>query len=208
MKVLVTDFDLTLYDDNYEKNLEYLKTLKNIEVIINTGREHITLFEDLKIECNYYILGDGSYIMNKNKEVIYTKPIKKETISILKKRIKQLKYTKSWFIDFDGEVVKLEVKIENKETAEKDLEYMIKGLDDVYGYLSRNWINIIDQHARKEIALEYLDSINHYDKIYTVGDGPTDYGMLKKYNGYLISKEKKEGFNCINNFLELKNKIK
>ena len=73
MKVLVTDFDLTLYDDNYEKNLEYLKTLKDIEVIINTGREHITLFEDLKIECNYYILGDGSYIMNKNKEVIYTK---------------------------------------------------------------------------------------------------------------------------------------
>lgn len=208
MKVLVTDFDLTLYDDNYEKNLEYLKTLKDIEVIINTGREHITLFEDLKIECNYYILGDGSYIMNKNKEVIYTKPIKKGTIDILKKRIKQLKYTKSWFIDFDGEVVKLEVKIENKETAEKDLEYMIKDLDDVYGYVSRNWINIIDQHARKEIALEYLDSINHYDKIYTVGDGQTDYGMLKKYNGYLISKEKKEGFNCINNFLELKNKIK
>ena len=191
MKVLVTDFDLTLYDDNYEKNLEYLKTLKDIEVIINTGREHITLFEDLKIECNYYILGDGSYIMNKNKEVIYTKPIKKGTIDILKKRIKQLKYTKSWFIDFDGEVVKLEVKIENKETAEKDLEYMIKDLDDVYGYVSRNWINIIDQHARKEIALEYLDSINHYDKIYTVGDGQTDYGMLKKYNGYLISKEKK-----------------
>ena len=208
MKVLVTDFDMTLYDDNYEENIKYLKSLKDIEVIINTGREHITLFNDLKIECNYYILGDGSYIMNKNKEVIYTKPIKKETIEILKERIKQLKYTKSWFIDFNDEVVKLEVKIEDKEIAEQDLKYMLNGLDDVYGYVSRNWINIIDQQARKEIAIEYLDNINHYDKIYTVGDGPTDYGMLKKYNGYLITKENKEGFNCIKNFLELKDKIK
>ena len=208
MKILATDFDFTLYDDNYEKNLEYLKTLKDIEVIICTGREHITLFEDLKIECNYYILGDGSYIMNKNKEIVYIKPIKEETIKILKERIKQLKYTKHWFISFDNKVAKLEVKIKDRETAEKDLKYMLKDLDDVYGYVSRNWINIVDQQARKEIALEYLDNINHYDKIYTVGDGVTDYGMLKKYNGYLISKEKKEGFNCIDNFLELKKKIK
>ena len=208
MKALVTDFDMTLYDDNYEENIKYLKSLKNMDVIVNTGREHITLFNDLKIECNYYILGDGSYIMNRDKEVIYTKPIKKETIKILKERIKQLKYTKSWFIDFNDEVVKLEVKIEDQEKAEKDLKYMLNGLDDVYGYVSRNWINIIDQQARKEIAIEYLDSINHYDKIYTVGDGPTDYGMLKKYDGYLITNKNKKGFNCIKKFLELKNKIK
>ena len=208
MKILVSDFDFTLYDDNYEKNLKYLESLEDIELIINTGRDHISLFNDFKLECNYYILCDGSYIMNKNKEVIYIKPIKKETIEILKERIKKLKYTKYWFIDFNQEVTKLEIKINDPETAQKDLEYMLTGLDDIYGYVSRNWINIMDKEAKKEIALEYLDSINHYDKIYTVGDGPTDYGVLKKYNGYLISKEKKEGFNCINNFLELKDKIK
>ena len=208
MKLLASDFDFTLYDDNYKNNLEYVKSLKNVEFIINTGRDHISLFNDFKMKCNYYILGDGSYIKKKKKKIIYIKPIKKETCNILKERIKQLNYTKHWFISFSGKVAKLEVKISDKETAQKDLEYMIKDLDDVYGYVSRNWINIMNKQAKKEIALEYLNNINNYDEIYTVGDGPTDYGMIKKYNGYLISKEKKEGFNCINNFLELKDKIK
>ena len=196
MKILASDFDGTLYDDKYEENLEYIKSLKNIELIVTTGRDHISLFNDFKLESNYYILGDGSYIMNKNKEIVYIKPIKKETCKILKDRIKKLKYTKYWFISFNDEVAKLEVKIEDRETAENDLKYMINGLDDV------------DNNAKKEIAIEYLDSINHYEKIYTVGDGPTDYGMLKKYNGYLITKKAKKEFNCIDNFLELKDIIK
>ena len=208
MKILASDFDGTLYDDKYLENLEYVKSLKDIELIVTTGRDHISLFNDFKLESNYYILGDGSYVMDKNKEIIYIQPIRKETCKILKERIKKLKYTKHWFISFKDEVAKLEVKIRDPKTAQKDLEYMLNGLDDVYGYVSRNWINIVDNNARKEIALEYLDSINHYDKIYTVGDGPTDYGMLKKYNGYLVSKENKKDFNCINNFLELKDRIK
>ena len=208
MKILVSDFDGTLYDDKYKENLEYVKSLKDIELIVATGRDHISLFNDFKLESNYYILGDGSYIMNKKKKIIYIKPIKKETCKILKERIKKLKYTKHWFISFNDDVAKLEVKIKDRETAENDLKYMIDGLDDVYGYLSRNWINIIDNNAKKEIAIEYLDSINNYEKIYTVGDGKTDYGMIQKYNGYLITNEKKKEFNCINSFLELKNIIK
>ena len=160
MKILASDFDGTLYDNKYEENLEYIKSLKNIELVVATGRDHISLFNDFKLESNYYILGDGSYIMNKNKEVIYMKPIKEETCKILKDRINKLKYTKHWFINFNDKVVKLEIKIMDRKNAEKDLKYMINNLNDVYGYLSRNWINIVDNSARKEVALEYLNKIN------------------------------------------------
>lgn len=207
MNLLVSDFDLTFYDENYEDNLKYIKSLKNIEFIVATGRDHISLFNDFKLECNYYILGDGSYIMDRNKKIIFIRPIKKETCKVLENRMKKLNYSKHWFIDFNNEVAKLEIKIEDRSTAEEDLKKMIDGLDDVYGYISRNWINIIDKSARKEIAIEYLDNINHYDKIYTVGDGITDYGMLKKYNGFLVSKTKKEGYNCIDKFIDIKDKI-
>ena len=59
MKILVSDFDGTLYDDKYEENLEYVKSLKKVELIVATGRDHISLFNDFKLESNYYILDDG-----------------------------------------------------------------------------------------------------------------------------------------------------
>ena len=208
MNLLVSDFDETFYDENYKENLEFVKELKNTDFIINTGRDHIMLFKKLKIECNYYILGDGSYIMDKNKNIIYIKPINNNIINKLKEKIKVLNYDKYSFISFDNKVAKIEIKIKDKRTAESDLKYLLDGLDNVYGYVSRTWINIMSNEARKEIALKYIENLTNYDKIYTVGDGPTDYNMLKEYNGFLINKKQIKGFNCINNFLELKYKIK
>lgn len=207
MNLLVSDFDLTFFNDNYKENIKYVKELKNFEFAIATGRNYKFLSEDLKIDCNYYILADGGYVMDKNQKVLYTRPIKDKTYQILEKKLKQLNITNYSFEIFNNDIVKLEIKIEDKDIALKRLDFMLKGLPDLYGYISRNWINIMDKEATKENAVKFLNRLNNYEKIYTVGDGPNDYGMIKEFNGFLISKEKKKGYNTISNFLELKNVI-
>ena len=72
MKVLVSDFDLTLYDDNYANNvLAIKKFVKEGNIfIIATGRSMYDLERDLvDIPCKWYICKDGASIYNDKKEL-------------------------------------------------------------------------------------------------------------------------------------------
>ena len=53
MNLLVSDFDGTFFDDNYEKNIQFIKECKNLDFIIATGRNILSLKNDLKIKCKY-----------------------------------------------------------------------------------------------------------------------------------------------------------
>jgi hydroxymethylpyrimidine pyrophosphatase-like HAD family hydrolase len=51
MNLIITDFDGTFFDDNYLKNIEFIKNLKdNYDFVIATGRNFKSLKKDLKIE--------------------------------------------------------------------------------------------------------------------------------------------------------------
>ena len=214
MNLLVTDFDGTFYDSNYKKNIEFIENLNNIDFVIATGRNFSFLKEDLKIKCDYYICNDGGYILDKNLKLIYRNYINKNTVETIYSRILELNY-KDYFFDNVNEcsnkiidnINKISIRIENDKT-DGDILYLLDGLDDVYAYISTNWINILSIESKKSNGIDFITNINKYKNIYVVGNDINDYDMIKKYNGYFIGSTNIDNFNTINNFLELKMKIK
>ena len=213
MNLIISDFDGTLFDSNYKKNIEAIEKNKNIDLIIATGRNYKSLKKDLKIRCKYYICNDGGYILNKDEKIIYKNFFNQESIEIIYKRLKELNYNDYFFdyIDsFDKKILnninKLSIKIRDKN-AEEDMNYILNNISDAYGYLSENWINILPILSKKETAIEYILNKNNYEKIYVIGNECNDYVMLERYSGFLITDKKIAGYNCINNFLEIIDKL-
>lgn len=214
MNLIITDFDGTFFDNNYLENIKFIESIKdNYDFVIATGRNFKSLKEDLKIECKYYICNDGGYILDNDEKLIYNNFMNDDVIRTVYNGMKELNY-KEYFFDyinyFDTEINKninkLSIKIRDNN-ALKDMKYMLKDLDGVYGYLSNNWINILSTESKKEYAIDKILELNNYEKIYVIGNEINDYGMLEKYSGYLISKDKIEGYKTINNFLELEKEL-
>lgn len=214
MNLLVTDFDGTFYDENYEKNIDLIKNIDNMDFVIATGRNYPSLKKDLKINCKYYICNDGGYILDNNNNLIYRNKIDNNTVKIIYNRIIELGY-KDYFFDnineFSYEIIndinKVSVKIKN-DNALEDIKYILKNLNDVYAYISTNWINILSIDSKKGNAIDLITKLKRYDNIYVVGNDINDYDMLKKYNGYLVSNETNNEFNTIKSFIDLENIIK
>lgn len=214
MKALFSDFDGTFYDDNYIENIKFIENL-GIDFIIATGRHYFSLKNDLKVDCKYYICNDGAYILDSNKNCIYKNSINNSDVETIYKRIKKLGIEDFFLDSYDKltkdltyPVNKFSVKIINRETAMDTLLKLISNLDNVYGYLSENYINILNINSTKETAIDYLIKKENYEKVYVVGNEINDYNMINKYNGYLVTKDKNNNFNCINKFTELKEIIK
>ena len=87
------------------------------------------------------------------------------------------------------------------------MNYILNNISDAYGYLSENWINILPILSKKETAIEYILNKNNYEKIYVIGNEYNDYAMIERYSGFLITDKKIAGYNCINNFLEIIDKL-
>ena len=214
MNLIISDFDGTFYDKNYDENIEFVKSIKeNYDIVIATGRNFKSLKSDLKIDCPYYVCNDGGYILDKNEKLIYKNYINNNSIKIIYERMKKLGYNEYFFdyIDhFDtklkDKINKLSIRIKD-DKASLDIKYLLKDIDDVYAYISTNWINVLSRDSSKEKAVETLLKLTNYDKVYVIGNEINDYEMLKKYNGYLISKENNNKFNTINKFLDLKKKL-
>ena len=214
MNLIITDFDGTFFDDDYLKNIKFIENIKdNYDFVVATGRNFESLKKDLKVKCKYYICNDGGYILDSDEKLIYNNYINKEGIKIVYDRMKELNY-EEYFFDYinyfdtqiNKNINKLSIKIRDNNALD-DMNYMLKDLDEIYGYLSNNWINILSTESKKECAIDKILELNNYEKIYVIGNEINDYGMLKKYSGYLISKDKIKGYKTINNFLELEKEL-
>lgn len=214
MNLIITDFDGTFFDDNYLENINFIENIKNnYDFVIATGRNFKSLKEDLKTKCKYYICNDGGYILDSNEKLIYNNYISDDAIKIVYNRMKELNY-EDYFFDYinyfdtkiNKNINKLSIKIKDNN-ASNDMNYMLKDLDAIYGYLSNNWINILSTESKKENAIDKILELNNYEKVYVIGNEINDYGMLEKYSGYLISKKKIEGYKTISNFLELEKEL-
>ena len=214
MNLLVSDFDGTFYDDNYEENIKLIKKYNNLDFVVATGRNFPSLKGDLKINCKYYICNDGGYILDNNYKLIYRNYINKSTVEIIYSRIKDLGYNEYFFDNIESfsqdiidNINKISIKIQ-RENTKNDIEYLLNGLSDVYAYISTNWINILSVDSIKSNGIDFIAKLNKYKNIYVIGNDINDFEMLKKYNGYFISDKKNDSFNTIKNFLELKDMIK
>lgn len=216
MNLIVSDFDGTFFDENYNKNIELInKNKDNFDFVIATGRSIFSLEKDLKVNCKYYICNDGGYILDSNKNIIYKKYIDFGTVNEMHKRIKDLGCTEFYFDNINEistvpiePVNKILVKLNHDGNDEKNMNNILNGIKKAYGYISDNWINIMSIESAKENGVDFISKLENYDNIYVVGNDINDYKMLKKYNGYLVSNKNIYGFNIINSFQDLKDKIK
>lgn len=202
--MLVSDYDDTFYlnDTDIEKNIKLVEKYQHeLLFIIATGRsyyDYIKKRDKYNIKSKYVILNHGASII-KNDELIYNQEIdnniKKELIKDL-----DIKELVDYFacagkesrlsLDSDN-LTKIHVKYINEEKTYN----IYQKIKDKYGnfvncfLVSNNTaIEIVSSLANKKDAILKLVNIENIvtSKIYTIGNGDTDYDMLKFFNGYAM----------------------
>lgn len=207
MKLIVSDFDLTFFDDNYDENIKLVNDFvdKGNIFVIATGRSYELLkkeIENKNIKFKYLICSDGAIILDETlnilKQIVFDECIN-EIIEHLKKDSNLLS------IDIDSN----QIGISGVYCIFNDIEYASKVLENIKqkynvdGYVTTHGINIINKGISKVNGIDYIKGILKIEdeNIYTVGDSINDVEMIEKYNGYWIGK------NNLSNFKEFIEKI-
>lgn len=218
MICLISDFDGTLYDGNFNKNLKSIKEFmsnKNV-FIIATGRTFKSIknkINEFMIPYDFLICSDGAVIYDKMDNVIYSKYIsndlKKMIISDLKdKKIKLITFDNNFEItdNINENISRILIKTYNEETTCSLIKEVSKKYVDLMVYKSTNWINISTEN--KVDAIKYLERIIKAQKIYVIGDSCNDVKMLEEYDGYVVRNNTlNKGYKVVNSVEHLINLI-
>lgn len=206
MICLVSDFDGTLYDDNFLNNLKSVREFMedgNIFVIA-TGRTFQNIkakTQELNIPYDYLICSDGAAIYDKSDNLIYNKYLDKKIKEDIIQDLKNDKRVKTIMLDDNNDLIS-NIEVDTSRILVKtynDFDYadIINQLRQTYRllkiYKSPNWINI--SYETKDVAISYLEKIISPSKLYVVGDSDNDIEMIEKYDGYIMKKNN----SCVNN---------
>lgn len=206
MICLVSDFDGTLYDDNFLNNLKSVREFMedgNIFVIA-TGRTFQNIkakTQELNIPYDYLICSDGAAIYDKGDNLIYNKYLDKKIKEDIIQDLKNDKRVKTIMLDDNNDLIS-NIEVDTSRILVKtynDFDYadIINQLRQTYRllkiYKSPNWINI--SYETKDVAISYLEKIISPSKLYVVGDSDNDIEMIEKYDGYIMKKNN----SCVNN---------
>ncbi len=201
MFLLASDFDRTFYINNYDfkRNLKLLDDYMKTNVfVIATGRSYDDYMNVTKdcIPLNYLVVNHGATII-KDDKVIKSCYIKEKTIEKLKKIFNFNKIEYFACHDTDSRVdintknlSKINITLPDNLIAKKAICYINEHFDDVKAYLlfHKNQFEIVPIEANKKNAISYISKLENIDKgcVYTIGDGYTDFEMLKYFNGYCM----------------------
>lgn len=199
MICLVSDFDGTLYDDNFLNNLKSVRKFMNDNniFVIATGRtfQNIkTKTQELNIPYDYLICSDGAAIYDKGDNLIYNKYLDKKIKEDIIQDLKNDKRVKTIMLDDNNDLIS-NIEVDTSRILVKtynDFDYadIINQLRQTYSllkiYKSPNWINI--SYETKDVAISYLEKIITPSKLYVVGDSDNDIEMIEKYDGYIMKK--------------------
>ena len=204
MKVLVSDFDKTLFVEDKDIVKDNIKAINRFisngnSFIIETGRIYtdiIIILNEYNIKYNYLVCEDGAKIFNNLGysiiDYLIPKKVVKEVIEVLNKYDLEYKLDDGYNnTDNINDCIKIRSELIDNIDYDKVLDEL-KDLD-VYAYLSTNHLNITSSKINKEKALEYLIKVENYDpnNIYVIGDEINDYEMLQKYHCGVIKKHNK-----------------
>ena len=201
MKVLVTDYDNTLFLKNekvFINNINILKefrALNNI-LIIATGRQYTDIKAKLlkyNIQYDYLICEDGMKIFDGNDKCLRVKYLDNTFV----KELLELVVTKNFDYLLDDGIKYsknlnncLKIAIMRKYNAEDEilLEDIKTKFSSFSGYISAHFLNIMKSDINKKEALKYLEKLFNLENIYTIGDGINDMEMLSYYGGAVMKK--------------------
>lgn len=200
MKCLISDFDGTLYDSNFGKNIEKIREFckENNIFVVATGRTYESILEMMKsynIPFDFLICSDGACIYNNNNDCIYSSympcNLKVDVLKFLDiYNIKELKYDNNLSICQDQKLVsRILLKCEDRNLERKISDELNLHFESINSYLSENWLNISYKKNTKLSAIKYLERYLKGYKIYTIGNDINDVQMIEYYDGYMISKK-------------------
>ncbi len=200
MKMLVSDFDGTLFNKDYKENVKEINNFVNKDnlFVICTGRNLNRLLVDLDkdLKFNYLICSDGAVIYDKDFNEIYRSDIEPKVVD----GVVNIINNNDCFSDLDlihgasldDRKVNAIYAIYDKnkiDMATYALEYIQKTHPQIHGYLSKNYININNRLATKSSGIKKLIEIEHLEPllVYTIGDDINDQDMLLDYIGTLMN---------------------
>ena len=206
VKILVADYDNTLYTDENQlnKNIEYIKEFqKNGNLfVISTSRSWKSMKKEIdtyKIPFDYLCCNTGGSIFSHSGDLLYMGNVNNDIIDKTENVLSQ-------YNDNDLSIIRYGIYKEYEEKIDKLLGYKIKGdkekLEKLKDILEKNLnddFQIVLKNEKdysklflnyklntKENGIEKLVGILPKDdyKIITVGDDDVDFNMIKRYDGY------------------------
>lgn len=203
-KMLVSDYDDTFYinDEDVLKNIQLVDDNRDkMLFMIATGRSYFDFKkkkDKYNIKSEYVILNHGATII-KNDEIIdnveIDNDIKNELIKDLKIENAEKIFAcskKESRLDIEhNNLTKIHIKYPNKEYALEIYNNINKNYSEFLNFFlvsDRTAIEIVSKYANKKDAILKVRKLENIAKenIYTVGDGDTDYEMLRCFNGYVM----------------------
>lgn len=192
MKVIVSDFDGTLYRNNqilYQDKINKFVLSGNI-FIIATGRNMASLKKDLdkfKLNPSFYICNDGAVILDQYLNVIYRTDIDNSMVRPLYNELKNDDNVLEVLIDTGNGLVddihrstnKLIARYFDRDKAINLVNRINSKYPSIFGYVSNNWINITKKTETKGKAIDFLSKYYNFNKypIYIIGNDINDISM-------------------------------
>ncbi|MDD4718585.1 MAG: HAD-IIB family hydrolase [Bacilli bacterium] len=201
MKVLVSDFDDTLFTKDYIKNIKKINEFVNNGnmFIIATGRNLNQLLKDIEgrnINFSYLICNDGGTIFDKDLNLVSRIDIDPQIAEYLLEELNNDNNISKVLVDNGFHYFEHTDVLNNaligryidKDKAQTRIDELMSKYDNINAYLSHNWINIGNKKISKGNAIKYLEELLNLNKnhIYTVGDNINDISMNEMFNGYYI----------------------
>lgn len=202
MKIIVSDFDNTFYTENYEHNIKLINEFvkKGNKFIIATGRPLFTLLppiEGYDIKYEYLICNDGSTIYDKNLRLISAHNLDSDVASRIFDELKRDSNNTEIYIETPYKFSTnlncipngLIAKPIDKNIAKTSVERLRKKYPEVFIYLSRSWINILNANVSKSTAINEVLELNKWRKedVITIGDNNNDIAMNVDFKSYAVS---------------------
>lgn len=212
-KMIVSDFDDTLYyhgfiDPKVVSKISEFRKNGNVFVIA-TGSSYTAFkrkIENSNIEYDYLIINHGSGMYLEDK-LIYDEELDIGALNEIINRYdlsKKEKYTlqkatKGNFFSTSREglvkpnckkITKIHLEL-NKNNYDDEMKYLkekYKNLFNIYEISNNCEIELISNKTSKLKKIEDIIIKNDIDRnyVYAIGDGNSDFEMIKKYNGYSV----------------------
>lgn len=200
--LIVSDYDGTLKKDdsieNIKKNTDMLKFFLNDEtkIMISTGRLYKSIREEIDkfdVPFNYMSCANGNILFDGNFKIIFKTNIDSKIINDLKPFYDQIlgidpldeygiltSNNPTEYLIHLVEEQKVRRQVVNMLLSSPNVDYCTEGNNKyaIHIFKLSNKIKTI------EIVKNRLNLSD--EEIYTIGDGPNDLDMIKRYNGFIV----------------------
>lgn len=215
MSILFSDYDGTFANKpenikiNCDKIRDYM-SMGNI-FVLSSGRSFNSLIqktEEYKIPYDYLACCDGSYLFDKNDNLLMSHKMSHDAVS----QVYDLRdlaicdrvdytYEKDYSIvyDSDKDIASISIVLDNLDRTDAFVEKFLQLKKEhpeydyvVYGFNNISYYMIKAKGISKSSPIEFLKEKLDIPKseIFTVGDGLNDLEMIRDYNGFMIGNEK------------------